>query len=144
MFEEHDQIKGDNMQLVLANLLDMDGDGSVTPKEIADFFINVWEDPRTRRMINTLSKQRQEEEKDKLSYLLIKQFLSELSLDYYLDIFKAKGCNSNMLLNASLQHLKKTFTEIDPEHLSLIDLKAREHTKKKQLFYDIRDQAIWN
>lgn len=43
------------MQLVLAKLLDKDDSGSVTPEEIACFFIDIWDDPKTRLQINTIS-----------------------------------------------------------------------------------------
>ncbi len=38
----------DNIQIVLAKLLDKDDSGEVTPNEIADFFKDIWDDEKTR------------------------------------------------------------------------------------------------
>ena len=70
---------------------------------------------------------------------MIKQFLAELGLDYYYEIFKEKQVTTNMLLASSLDNLLDTFGEIDQEHIALISLKAQEHENKKKLFYDLRD-----
>ena len=43
--DKNEQIKLDNLQLALGDLLDQDSDGTVTPQELADFFMFVWDQP---------------------------------------------------------------------------------------------------
>lgn len=51
-----EQIKTQNLQLVLARLLDSDNNGTVTVDELANFFIDIYDDPKTRMLINTAVK----------------------------------------------------------------------------------------
>ena len=66
-----EQIGLDNIQLVVARLMDKDNDGEVTPSEIADFFLDIWDDEKSRLRINNISKKHQEDCADCRSYLLI-------------------------------------------------------------------------
>ena len=38
----------DNIQIVLAKLLDKDDSGEITPNEIADFFLGIWDRENSR------------------------------------------------------------------------------------------------
>jgi hypothetical protein len=137
-----DQIKMDNIQLALARLLDKDNSGTVTPNEIADFFIDIWDDEKTRMKLNRVSKEIKSEESDLRSYLLIQQICKELGLDYYFEIIRNKGVNTKMFLNSSYEALKAAFKEIDSEHISLLFLKAQAHNDRKNFFFDIKDRAM--
>lgn len=47
-----------------------------------------------------------------------------------------------MFLNCSYTAMKSAFKEIDPEHVSLLYLKAQAHIDRKNFFYDIQKRAI--
>jgi hypothetical protein len=112
------------LQLVLARLIDMDGNGAVTPEKIAAFFLNIWADPESRLKINRISKTVVNDETNEKCYLLIQQMCKELSLDYYFELIKSKGVNTKMFLSATFPELQAAFKEIDPEHIALLYLKA--------------------
>ena len=131
-----------NLQLVLASLLDSDDSGNVTPHEIEDFFLEIWDNEDIRRDINKVSKEIAEDQTDSKRYLLIKQFCIELGLDYYFETLKSKGITSNMFLTSSYESLRSALKEIDAEHISLLYLKAQEHNIRKKFYFDIRDQGI--
>jgi hypothetical protein len=132
----------DNIQLVIAKLLDKNNDGYVTPEEIACFFQDIWEDENVRMKINEVSRVIMVNETDKRCYLLIQQFCVELGLDYYFDIIKGKGVTTKMFLNSTFDALKCAFKEIDPEHISLLHLKAKAHNDRKEFFFNIMKRAM--
>ena len=132
----------DNIQLVLAKLLDKDDSGEVTPNEIADFFIDIWDNKDSRKRINEISKDVIKDDTDVRSYKLIEQICKELGLDYYFEIIKNKGVTTKMFLNSSFEALKLAFKEIDSEHVSLLFLKAQAHNDRKKFFLDIKARAI--
>lgn len=119
-----EQIKMENIQLILARLLDRDNDGNVTPAELAEFFLDIWDVPEARMKINQVSRPMKADENDSKMYLLIQQICKELSLDYYYEIIKSKGMTTKMFLNATFEGLKAAFKEIDQEHISLLYMKA--------------------
>ena len=95
-------------------------------------------------MLNNLTKSQQvsdEEEKKllKMKYLLVYQFLIELGLEYYLELFKGKNFDSKMLLSSTLASMEDVFHEITKEHIALIWTKAQQHKRRKDYYYDIRD-----
>ena len=47
-----------------------------------------------------------------------------------------------MLLNSTKDTLQDSFQELDPEHISMLYMKAQEHQNRKKFFFDIRDRAI--
>ena len=53
---EHLHIRLDNLQLVLAKLLDKNDDGKASPEEIATFFYDIWDDENIRMKLNRVSK----------------------------------------------------------------------------------------
>ena len=86
-------------------MIDVNHKGIITPKEIGEFFSLIWDNPDTRKLINTLSLENEMTDVEKNRYLLIKQFLKELGLDYYYELFVRKGITTNMLLNSNLTNL---------------------------------------
>jgi len=65
-----------------------------------------------------------------------------LSLDYYFEIMKRKGINTKMFLNSSYESLKGALKEIEPEHISLLWMKAQAHNDRKNFYYDIQKRAM--
>ena len=70
--EVENQIRMDNIQLVLGKLLDRDDSGSVTPHEIGNFFEHIWDHPKTRLEINTISREIPEDDNEEKLYRLVK------------------------------------------------------------------------
>ena len=133
----HLHIRQDNLQLVLAKLLDKNNDGSVQPEEIGSFFYDIWDDENARMKINTISKEDPIDQENARSYLLVQQCCKELQLDYYFEIMKRKGINTRMFLSSTYEALKDALKEIEPEHVSMLYLKAQAHNDRKAFYYDI-------
>ena len=74
----HLHIRPNNLQLVLAKLLDKDDDGRVLPEEIGSFFYDIWDDENSRMKINTISKDDPIDLENARSYLLVEQCCKEL------------------------------------------------------------------
>ena len=56
MRAKNDQVTGDNLQLAIANLIDRNGDGNVTPKEIGEFFYHIWDNKENRKQLGYIGK----------------------------------------------------------------------------------------
>jgi hypothetical protein len=91
----------DNIQLILSRLIDSDDNGEVTPNEFADFFLDIWDCPDTRKKINEISREIVKDDNDERMYKLVEQMCKELGLDYYFEIIKSKGLTTKMFLNCS-------------------------------------------
>ena len=68
---QHLHIRLDNLQLVLAKLLDKNDDGKVIPEEIGCFFYDIWDDESARMKINSISKENPVDQENARSYLLV-------------------------------------------------------------------------
>lgn len=138
--EQDDKIEIHNLQMCLAHLLDKNNDGSVTPNEIGDFFATIWE-TELRKQLNAITIDKVESDEEKNATLLLKQFCSELGLDYYYELMLEKGITTNMFINSDITVLRCALKEIDHEHLSLLYMKAQEHNEKKRFYFDLRDKC---
>jgi len=47
-----------------------------------------------------------------------------------------------MFLNSSYESLKGALKEIEPEHVSLLWMKAQAHNDRKNFYYDIQRRAM--
>lgn len=104
--------------------------------------MEIWDHPYTRLRINEISHQIEpQDDVDERSYKLIQQFCKELGLDYYYDIIKNKGLTTKMFLNSSFRALQTALKEIEPEHISLLFMKAQAHNDRKEFFYNIQKRA---
>lgn len=66
----------------------------------------------------------------------------ELGLDYYFPIIKSKGITTKMFLNCTYESLELALMEIEPEHISLLYMKAVAHNDRKKFFYEIQERAM--
>lgn len=63
-----DRILTDRIDLIFQELFDQDGDGKISINEIGIFFTLIWDNKKTRKQINLLSKDQAFDEKQ---YLLL-------------------------------------------------------------------------
>ena len=76
--------------MILAKLVDSDGVGVITPRDIGYFFKYIWNKEENKKLINKCSKEttleKHVKERKEKQVRLIKQLLTELNLKFYFEL----------------------------------------------------------
>ena len=131
--------------MILAKLVDSNGVGVITSRDIGYFFKYIWNKEENKKIFNQVSKkstlENREIERKEKQFRLVEQLLTEINLEFYFELIRSKEVDCKTFTQITLESMIEAFPEIEREHCALIFLKVQKYNERKRFYFALREEA---